>query len=295
MAQSVGTVAELWRFPVKSMAGERLEAAELTTGGIVGDRAYALTDAETGNVVSAKSVRLFPGILNCRARFLEPPQAGRPAPPVRIDLPDGQSATSDGDEAERALSALFGRAVRLASSAPEDFTIDMQVADVEGADPQGRRGQTLQQKIGAAVYTQAGAPSPVAATAFFDLFPLSVITRATLRRLEALQPQSRFDARRFRMNVVVETQDEGFVENDWLGKPLSIGAGAAARITIPDPRCVMTTLPQDDLEQDNGILSALVEHNRLQLGEGPRYPCAGVYAVVTTPGPIRTGDAVGLG
>ncbi|HXQ10667.1 MAG TPA: MOSC N-terminal beta barrel domain-containing protein [Caulobacteraceae bacterium] len=295
MAQSVGTVAELWRFPVKSMAGERLEAAELTTGGIVGDRAYALIDVETRNVVSAKSVRLFPGILNCRARFAEPPKAGRPAPPVRIELPNGQAATSEGGEAEKALSALFGRAVRLASSAPEDFTIDEQVADVEGADPEGRRGQTLQQKVGAAFFAQAGVRSPVAATAFFDLFPLSVITRATLRRLQSLQPQSRFDVRRFRMNVVVETPDEGFVENDWLGQPLSIGAAAAARIAIPDPRCVMTTLPQDDLGQDTGILSALVEHNRMQVGEGRLYPCAGVYAVVTASGEIRVGDAVGLG
>src|SRR5579863_7057542 len=139
MEQSVGTVAELWRFPVKSMAGERLEAAELTPGGIVGDRAYALIDVETGNVVSAKSVRLFPGILNCSARFAEPPQAGRAAPPVRTDLPDGQVATS----------------------APEDFTIDHQIADVEGADPEGRRGQTLQSKVVAAFYAQAGVRSPV--------------------------------------------------------------------------------------------------------------------------------------
>jgi uncharacterized protein len=294
MAQSVGTVAELWRFPVKSMAGERLEAAELTPGGIVGDRAYALIDVETGNVVSAKSVRLFPGILNCSARFAEPPQAGRAAPPVRIDLPDGQVATSERGDADRALSALFGRGVRMASSAPEDFTIDQQIADVEGADPEGRRGQTLQSKVGAAFYAQAGVRSPVPASAFFDLFPLSVITRATLRRMQALQPLSRFDVRRFRMNVVIETPAEGFVENDWLGKPLSIGAEAAARIAMPDPRCVMTTLPQGDLEPDNGVLSALVEHNRLQVGEGRLYPCAGVYAVITAPGPIRVGDPVVL-
>jgi uncharacterized protein YcbX len=294
MAQSVGTVAELWRFPVKSMAGERLEAAELTSGGIVGDRAYALIDVETGNVVSAKSVRLFPGILNCSARFAEPPQAGRAAPPVRIDLPDGQVATSERGDADRALSALFGRVVRMASSAPEDFTIDQQIADVEGADPEGRRGQTLQSKVGAAFYAQAGVRSPVPASAFFDLFPLSVITRATLRRMQALQPLSRFDVRRFRMNVVIETPAEGFVENDWLGKPISIGAEATARIAIPDPRCVMTTLPQGDLEPDNGVLSALVEHNRLQVGEGRLYPCAGVYAVITAPGPIRVGDPVVL-
>ena len=72
----VGSVAGLWRFPVKSMKGERIEQAELTERGLVGDRAYALIDTDTGKVVSAKSVRLFPGLLGCQAAFVEPPQAG---------------------------------------------------------------------------------------------------------------------------------------------------------------------------------------------------------------------------
>jgi hypothetical protein len=84
----VGSVAELWRFPVKSMKGERLERAQLTEAGLVGDRAYALIDVDTGKVVSAKSVKLFPNLLACRAAFIAPPQAGREVPPVRIDLPD---------------------------------------------------------------------------------------------------------------------------------------------------------------------------------------------------------------
>ena len=85
----VGSVAELWRFPVKSMQGERLREVEVTTRGVVGDRAYALIDAETGKVVSAKSVKLFPELLACRAAFVAPPRAEREAPAVRIDLPNG--------------------------------------------------------------------------------------------------------------------------------------------------------------------------------------------------------------
>ena len=75
--ERAGVVSELWRFPVKSMAGERLEAAEVTEQGVLGDRAYGLVDVETGKVVSAKSVRLFPGILSCHAAFVEPPRSGR--------------------------------------------------------------------------------------------------------------------------------------------------------------------------------------------------------------------------
>jgi uncharacterized protein YcbX len=52
----VGFVAELWRFPVKSMKGEQLQEVTVTEQGVLGDRTYALIDAETGKVVSAKSV-----------------------------------------------------------------------------------------------------------------------------------------------------------------------------------------------------------------------------------------------
>ena len=107
--------------------------------------------------------------------------------------PTGRSWASEGGEADAALSALFARPVRLARSAPEDFTIDQQIADLEGVDPDGRRNVTVQGKLGAAFFAAAGIRSPVAASAFFDLFPMSVITTATLRRLTALESASAFD------------------------------------------------------------------------------------------------------
>src|SRR5438477_9771183 len=102
----VGTVKELWRFPVKSMKGERLDEAEFTTGGIVGDRAYALVDVSTGKVVSAKSVKLFGGMLDCAAAFVEPPRPEGEMPAVRITLPDGTSVTSDSADADHELSGF---------------------------------------------------------------------------------------------------------------------------------------------------------------------------------------------
>ena len=100
MNQAVGVVSELWRFPVKSMAGERLETAELSLNGVVGDRAYALIDLETGKKVSAKNSD-FPNFLDCRAAFVEPPQLGRSVPPVRIILTNGKSVTSDAAGADQ--------------------------------------------------------------------------------------------------------------------------------------------------------------------------------------------------
>jgi uncharacterized protein YcbX len=274
------------------MQGEQVQQADLTSRGLVGDRGYALVDSDTGKVASAKSVKLFPGLLNCRAAFVEPPQAGGELPPVRITLPDGTAITSGSGDADRVLSTHFGRAVTLARAAPPDFTIDQYHPDLEGIDPAGHRDTFVESKLGAAYFADAGAPSPVPAGAFFDLFPLSVITTSTLERLAGLRPGSRFDPRRFRMNVILATTAAGFVENDWLGREVALGDTARLRVVLPDPRCVMTTLAQDGLPGDTDVLRTLAEHNKLEVGGAGRFPCAGVYAVVERPGIVTIGDRV---
>jgi len=290
----VGSVAGLWRFPVKSMRGERLEQAELTERGLVGDRAYALIDTDTGKVASAKSVRLFPDLFGCQAAFVEPPRTAQELPPVRIVLPDGTSVTSDSGDVDRVLSAFFKRDVTLARAAPVDFTIDQYHPDVEDLDPAGHRDAVVEQKLGSAFFAEAGLDSPVPVGSFFDLFPVSVLTTSTLKQLRELRPQSRFDQRRFRMNVIVETEEAGFLENDWVGHELGIGDMVRLNVALPDPRCVMTTLAQDDLPKDADILRTLARHNRVRVGDAGDFPCAGVYAVVAATGTVRTSDRVGL-
>ena len=294
MMAIVGSVAELWRFPVKSMKGEQLQEVTVTERGGLGDRAYALIDTETGKVASAKSVKLFPDLLACRAAFVEPPRANRDVPPVRIDLPNGRSVTSDSRDVDRALSAYFRRDVRLARVAPDDFTIDQYHPDVEGADPGGNRDTVVAQKLGSALFAALGMESPVPVGAFFDVFPLSVMTTSTLARLNELRPQSRFEPARFRMNIIVRTEPPGFVENGWVGHELGLGDGARINVALLDPRCVMTTLAQGDLPQDSDVLRTLVQHNRMPVGDLGQFPCAGVYAVVAAPGTVRTSDRVVL-
>lgn len=267
---SAGSVTELWRFPVKSMQGEPLTQTAIKGQGLIGDRAFALIDEETGKVVSAKSVKLFPDMLRCQAVFVEPPQPDRALPPVRITLPNGATVSNDAGDVDRVLSAYFRRSVTLARAAPEDFTIDMYLPHAEGSDLE----------------------SPVPPGSFFDLFPVSVLTLSTLTQLGKLRPQSRFDRRRFRMNVIVDAEQAGFVENGWIGHTLAIGDTLRLSVVLPDPRCVMTTLAQDDLPKDPGILAALTQHNNIQVGAEGEMPCAGVYAVVEAPGTIRTGDRV---
>jgi len=288
----VGSVAGLWRFPVKSMRGEQLGQAELSERGLLGDRAYALIDTDTGKVASAKSVRLFPDLLGCSATFVGPPQVDRELPPVRIVLPNGASVTSDSSEIDRVLSAYFRRDVTLARAAPEDFTIDQYHPDLEDLDPEGHRNALVEQKLGSAFFAQAGLASPVPVGSFFDLFPLSVLTTSTLEQLNQLRPESRFDQRRFRMNLILGTKNPGFAENLWIGRELAIGETARISVALPDPRCVMTTLAQDDLPDDTGVLRTLARHNKVQVGTAGQFPCAGVYAVVVRPGTIRRGDVV---
>ena len=290
-SEPIGSVANLWRFPVKSMRGELIEQTELTTRGVVGDRAYALIDVDTGKVVSAKSVKLFPRMLDCSATFVEHPKAGADLPPVLITLPDGSTVTSDSNDAAKKLSSYFGRNVRLAHTAPDDFTIDMYHPDLDSVDPR-RRDTIVDQKLGSAYFAQAGLPSPVPVGAFFDCFPMSIVTNSTFDRLNELRPESRFDPRRFRMNVIVNATESGFVENDWIGHTITIGDAVRLHVAMPDSRCVMTTLAQDDLPKDSDILRTLAQHNRIQVGDAGRYPCVGVYAVVEATGTIQTGDKV---
>ena len=292
-SEPVGTIRALWRFPVKSMLGEELDAADLGEGGLAGDRAYAVVDRETGKVASAKHPKLWPDMLACRATFAEPPRAGDEPPPARIELADGSSVMSDAADVDAVLSGFFGRDVELARAAQNGYTIDQYHPDEENYDPEGHRDEVVEAQLGAAFFNARGLPSVVPEGSFFDLFPLSVLTTSTLDRLGELEPQSRFDARRFRMNVIVDTRAHGFVENDWIGRTLAIGDDAQVFVALPDPRCVMPSLEQEDLPRDPRILKALARHNRIDVA-GSLYPCAGVYAVAGATGTIRAGDSVSL-
>ena len=292
-SEPVGTIWALWRFPVKSMLGEELDAADLTEGGIVGDRAYAIRDRETGKVASAKHPKLWPNLLACRAAFVDATGPNDELPPVRIELADGNVVLSDAPDVDAVLSRFFGRDVELAHAAQNGYTIDQYHPDEENYDPDGHRDEDVEARLGAAFFNERGLPSAVPEGSFFDLFPLSVLTTSSLDQLGELEPKSRFDARRFRMNVIVETPARGFVENEWLGRTLAIGDDVQIGVALPDPRCVMPSLAQEDLPKDPRILKALARHNRIEVA-GALYPCAGVYAVAEATGAIRRDDPVSL-
>jgi uncharacterized protein YcbX len=284
-AAIAGAVVALWRYPVKSMLGEELNAAELTDRGLVGDRAYALVDRETGKVASAKNPRKWGALFDCRAAFAAPPRPGAPPPPVRIELPDGRTVTSGEDDVDGALSALLGRPVTLLAVAPEAPSLEEYWPDIEGL---AHREAVTDEAIG------GGAPPGT----FFDASPVHLLTTATLDRLQALYPSGRFEVRRFRPNLVVAAANgaDGFVENAWVGRTVAVGDEVRLGVTDPCPRCVMTTLPQADLPRDVGILRAAADHNRVPVpafGNEPM-PSVGAYGAVERGGTVRRGDPIRL-
>ncbi len=115
VAGLVGSVGALWRYPVKSMMGERVETVVVTERGILGDRAYALVDGSTGKLASAKNPRKWGFLLTCKARFAEPVESDETMPPALITLPDGVCLRTNRPETAKILSELLGREVSIAS------------------------------------------------------------------------------------------------------------------------------------------------------------------------------------
>ncbi len=290
-SDAVGCVASLWRYPVKSMRGEEIGRSEVTERGLVGDRAYALLDRETGKLASAKNPRKWGRLLEFAATFLEPARAGGPTPSVRITFPDGTTVRSDEADLELRLRDVLGREITFAASAPAGLTLEAYWPGIEGHEPLlppviTDEGDTITEEP-----TALGAPPGT----FFDFAPVHMLTTATLDRLGELYAEGRFDVRRFRPNVVVDVRSEkGFVENAWCDRVVAIGDEVRLRVIIPDPRCVMTTLPQGDLPKDPGILRTIARHNRIPVASLGDLPSVGVYAQVVTPGAIRRGDRVRL-
>lgn len=264
----LGSVVSLWRYPVKSMMGEELNAVEVTDRGLVGDRAYALRDPANGKVVSAKHPGKWAKLFDCRAVFADPPRTGEKTSPVRITLPNGSIVTSEQRDLNKILSDAVGREVTWATAASEEQNLEEYWPDMEGL-----------------AHRELVTDEAMPLGTFFDLGMVHVLTTATIDRLRELYPQGRFEVRRFRPNIVIQpaSAQKDFAENAWEGRTLVIGDKVRLNVTGPCSRCVMTTLSQSDLPRDLGILRTAAQHNHARVG---------IYAGVLRGGTIRRGDSV---
>ncbi len=304
----VGCVREVWRYPVKSMMGERLDRGHVGTQGLWGDRSWAIRDEATGEIHNAKR---YPILMQCSAAYHAEPRADH-IPHVDITLPDGAIVSSDSPAASRRLSELIGRHVALRPVQPASDTAYYRRRE-PGAALFGqlwayRSARRLLQRLvlrgpaekelRAAFGLEPEDPLPdlsdVPAVAwefytppgtYFDLFPIHVLTTSTLQFMSQLNPAADWDVRRFRPNVLVDTgPTTGAMENDWVGRTIRIG-DLIVKGELPTIRCAMPMHAQADLPRDPSVLRTIVrEANQ----------CLGVYASIIEPGSVGTGDPVAL-
>jgi uncharacterized protein YcbX len=237
----LGRINAIFRYPVKSMAGELLDLARLSWHGIEGDRRLAfrrLTDKSGFPWLTASKL---PQLLLYKPFRLD--SSAAEVLPTHVCTPDGKEYELRSDELREELSSRYGRDVEL-------------------------------------MHLNHG---------IFDEASISVISLGTVHCVERESGRD-VDLRRFRPNVVIETDSaEPFEEDRWVGRTLMFGAGnsaAAIRVTMKDERCVMVNLDPETAERDSEVMKTVVRMNG-------NY--AGVYGTVVSPGELRVGQVVTLG
>jgi uncharacterized protein len=286
----VGSVAEIWRYPVKSMGGERLAQSAIATRGLHADRMWAVRDVELDTFTTA---RRWPVLLECSARFAEDP-AGRSAGPgdvleVIVTFPDGTEVSTSDPAIDDRLSELIGKPARIESlpalsekrryRTPQPTKADMRR---QFAIPDGEPLPDFSMFPVRKLAELARYATPVGA--LYDAYPILVMTRASLRAMAERSPGSEFDVRRFRPNVLIEREDTALAEFGWCGARLR-APDVAFDVEIPTLRCSIPTRRQGALPADPDVLRTINAHAD---------HCLGVYATVATAGTLTEGDALEL-
>jgi uncharacterized protein len=273
----VGTIEELWRYPVKSMLGTQVPELNVTPDGGLGDRTWALRDLETGRIASAKRFRR---LLDFRARYeIEPTQerGGR----VSIQTPDGRMLDPDDPGASQDVSAIVGHPLRFEDQARTDEKTSIDRRTVFGDVPVSRMKPD---------WTPETMPDhfQLKTGSFFEIGAVFVLASGSVEHLRTLQGGTALiDRRRFRPNIYINTGQgiPRFVEDEWLGHALTLGATLVLDDLQPTLWCVTSTLAQEELPRDPSVLRTAAQHHK---------GCLGVYAAVRSPGVLCTGDAVML-
>jgi uncharacterized protein len=276
--RQIGIVKELFRYPVKSMLGERLERLEIGERGVVGDRAWALRECDNGKIVSAKK---FAQMLDCRATYEAPPVDGA-ATPIKIQLPDGRMLHAADADASAQLSAVLGRELVIERAQSSQHTR-------AGIDPGTIFGDVPIENVMPQL-TRATMPDSFSLVngTFFDSATMHVLATGTLAHMRTLVGEgAQLDARRFRPNIVVDTgaRAGGFVEDEWIERTLEVGDRVRIVAIKPALRCVMTTHRQEDLARDLRVIRAAAQFHQATVG---------VFASIGAPGAVRVGDPVFL-
>jgi uncharacterized protein len=278
-------VSELWRYPVKSMIGETVEAVDLDELGVVGDRTWAARDLERGGIRGAKKIG---SLMRLAARDLGDGH-------VAITLPEGSTVSTTDDDVHDRVSEALGHRVRLEPLRPADDLDHFRRGGPDSDDMltelRGIFGRDDDEPLpDLSVFPPAIVEFESPPGTYYDAFPLMVMTTAALAALQSALPDSNIDVRRFRPSLVVDADGadagtDGHPEFDWVGRRASIGT-ATVEFTVACPRCVMVTREIDEtVPADRAVLRHIVRDLDQNVG---------VYATVVTPGRVTVGDAVQL-
>lgn len=282
----VGRVREIWRYPIKSMQGESIARSELSELGILGDRGWALRDERTGEIRGGKK---FPSLMACSARYLEEPKDDSICI-SEVTFPDGKKLNTNDGTIDAQLSAYLGREVTLHARRPatdlEHYRRTVPLTEEELRDVLARNPdeplpdlsivpQNIMQEI-----SEFTSPRGT----YFDAYPIHLLTTSWMAQLSAMNSDSRFEAPRFRPNIVIDEAPAGFAELNWCGKQLRIGE-VLFNCAIPTIRCGMTTQSTADLPKDPQVLRTIVRDSEQNVG---------AYATVAELGSIKVGDIVSL-
>ena len=238
---NLGRISAIFRYPVKSMAGESLDVARLGWHGIEGDRRLAFRRLADKSDFPWLSASKLPELLLYKPFGLDTNTTE--ALPTHVRTPHGKEFEVRSSELRDDVSNRYGGGVEL-----------------------------MNFKHG-----------------IFDEGSLSVISLATVHGVQR-EAGREVDLRRFRPNVVIETDsDEPFEEDSWVGRPLIFGEGddaASLNLYMKDERCVMVNFDPDTAERDSEVMKTVVRMNR-------NY--AGAYGTVVRTGELRVGQVVTLG
>lgn len=279
-------VGQVWRYPAKSMAGEQLESTRIGSGGVLGDRGWAVRDEVRGGIRGAKKIGR---LMQLGARYLAEPVEGAPPPAIAITLPDGSAIASGDDGVDARLSAALDHEVTLwpLQSDREHYRRGPADSDDLLEELRAIFGREEDEPLPdfslfpAEVIEYESPPGT-----YFDAYPLLLVTDGSLATLEQIAPGSRADVRRFRPNLVITDAEPAgdFPEQAWVGRTLAVGS-AELEVVAPCPRCVMITRGFADLPEDRALLRTVVREADQNLG---------VYATVKKAGTVRVGDAASL-
>ncbi len=305
----IGTVQGIWRYPVKSMAGEKLGQCAVETLGLPADRGWAVRDESSREITNGKRI---PMLIQCAAVYREQPANGS-IPQIDITFPDGSRIGSDDERVNARLTEVLGKQVTLWPRQPSTNKSHyrrsdpsarvmaplMKIPGFRALLPKLTRLPNLNRALREVFSREPGEPIPDISVlpaevleftsplgTYFDAFPVNVLTSASLQAMAKFNPNAIWDARRFRPNFLVKTEGglEGLIESTWAGKTLRIGT-AEVKCEIPCARCGMTTHAQKNIPKDPSVLRSIVRDAEQNLG---------VYASVLKIGSVALGDRVEL-